>query len=161
MSNVTASAGSMFDDPVADALVNPVNVVGLMGAGLAARFKRDFPESFVAYRDALAAGELALGRVHLFATGRLVGPRWIVHFPTKAHWRDRSRLEWISSGLDSLADVLAANPIRSVAVPALGCGLGGLAWTEVEALIRSKLSESPVEVRLFAPRPPEPGIRLA
>lgn len=140
----------------AEALVNPVNTVGVMGKGLALAFRRAHPDSYAAYRTACGNGELRVGKV--FPTRRDGG--WIVHFPTKRHWRDPSRMEWIESGLSDLVRFLRENDVRSVAVPALGCGLGGLAWEEVEPVVRDALGTlEDVSVELYAPRGAKAGLR--
>ncbi len=125
--------GNIFDSGC-DALVNPVNCVGVMGKGLALQFKQRFPANFFSYAKACRAGELVPGRMHLFDT-HSPQPRCIVNFPTKRHWRDASRLDDVAHGLTALAGVIAAHDIRSIAIPPLGCGLGGLPWPDVRALI--------------------------
>ena len=117
----------------ADALVNTVNTVGVMGKGLALQFKRAFPAAFDAYRKAVQAGEVQPGRMHVFNTARLELPLYIIHFPTKRHWRDSSRLEDIEAGLTALVTEVERLGIHSIAIPPLGCGNGGLAWTSVIA----------------------------
>ena len=121
------------------AIVNPVNCVGVMGAGLALQFKRRFPDNFASYADACRAGSIAPGRMHVFDTGA-EHPRYIVNFPTKRHWRDPSRLDDIARGLDALDRVISEHGIRSIAIPPLGSGLGGLAWDEVRPLIADRLA---------------------
>jgi O-acetyl-ADP-ribose deacetylase (regulator of RNase III) len=130
----------------ADALVNPVNTVGVMGAGLAAQFKRAYPAMFDEYRRTCASGKLSPGTMHVWATGRREGPRFVVNFPTKPHWRNDSKIEDIAVGLDALVSVAVEHGFMSLAVPALGCGLGGLPWEEVRPLIEAKLSVLPEEV---------------
>lgn len=125
--------GNIFDSGC-DALVNPVNCVGVMGKGLALQFKQRFPANFASYAAACRAGELSPGRMHVFDTGS-PQPRFIVNFPTKRHWRDASRLDDVANGLQALAAAIAANGIRSIAIPPLGCGLGGLPWCDVRTLI--------------------------
>ncbi|GAA4913719.1 O-acetyl-ADP-ribose deacetylase (regulator of RNase III) [Stackebrandtia albiflava] len=139
--------GDLLKDD-ADVLVNPVNVVGVMGRGLAAQFKRAYPENFAAYRRACERGELRVGTVLAVP---IPHARWVVNLPTKRHWRAASRLEDVAAGLDGLVDFLERTPVDSVAVPALGAGLGGLPWPEVEALTREKLGTLEVTVRLYAP----------
>jgi len=136
----------------AEALVNTVNCVGVMGKGIALQFKQAFPENFVEYEKACKEDEVRLGQVHVFSTGRLLNPRYIINFPTKKHWRAKSRLRDIELGLDSLVGVIKQLNIRSVALPPLGCGYGGLKWSEVRSLIEQKLGALPeVTVLLFAP----------
>ena len=127
--------GDIFESD-AEALVNPVNCVGVMGAGLAAQFKRRFPENFSAYRSVCTLGQLKPGVLFIFERGDCVlSPRYIVNFPTKLHWRERSDLRYISSGLEALLQEVRARHIKSVAIPPIGCGLGGLDWDSVLVLI--------------------------
>jgi O-acetyl-ADP-ribose deacetylase (regulator of RNase III) len=130
--------GNLFDARV-DALVNTVNCVGVMGKGAALAFKQAFPANFKAYKRACEAGEVRAGRMFVFDLGGLVRPRWIVNFPTKRHWRERSRMEDIEAGLEALAGDIGRLGIRSIALPALGCGHGGLDWREVYPLIERRL----------------------
>ncbi len=122
-----------------EALVNPVNCVGVMGKGLALQFKRRFPANFEAYRAACAQGAVRPGRSFVFDAGAGC-PRFLVNFPTKRHWRDPSRIDDIADGLDDLAGILDRRAIHSVAVPPLGCGLGGLPWPAVRALLVERLA---------------------
>ncbi|MGE4529320.1 MAG: macro domain-containing protein, partial [Rhodospirillaceae bacterium] len=101
----------------AEALVNAVNCVGVMGGGLAAQFKAAFPENFHAYAAACARGEVRLGRMHVFETGYPRNPRFLVNFPTLHHWSDGSRLSDVEHGLAALADEIRSRAIRSIAVP--------------------------------------------
>lgn len=136
----------------AEALVNTVNCVGFMGKGIALQFKQAFPANFKAYEAACQSGEVVPGRMFIFDNGRLINPRYVINFPTKRHWRGKSRIEDIRSGLRALiADVRRLN-IRSIAVPPLGCGLGGLDWAKVRPLIEKAFAELPdVRVFLFEP----------
>ncbi|WP_337997118.1 macro domain-containing protein [Oleispirillum naphthae] len=137
----------------AEALVNAVNCVGVMGGGLAAQFKAAFPENFRAYAAACARGEVRLGRMHVFATGYPRNPRLLVNFPTLFHWSDGSRLEHIESGLAALAAEIRGRSIRSIAVPPLGCGIGGLSWADVRPRIEAALGGIPdLRVLLYQPR---------
>jgi O-acetyl-ADP-ribose deacetylase (regulator of RNase III) len=136
----------------ADALVNTVNCVGVMGRGIALQFRKAFPENFKAYEAACKKKEVRTGKVVVFETGRLTGPRFIINFPTKRHWRGKSRIEYIDSGLESLVDEIKKRKIKSVAVPPLGCGLGGLNWKSVRPRIMRAFEELPnVRVLLFEP----------
>ncbi len=126
-----------------EALVNTVNTVGVMGKGIALQFKQAFPENYQAYRRAYEQGELEPGRMFVFETGRMVNPRYIVNFPTKRHWRNKSRLEDVRSGLDALAGEIREREIASVAIPPLGCGNGGLDWDVVRPLIEEAMAKVP------------------
>ncbi len=143
--------GNLLDAPV-DALVNTVNTVGVMGKGIALMFKERFPENFRAYAAACKAGEVRVGEMFVQASAELEGPRWIINFPTKQDWRHPSRSEWIESGLVSLKNVIREKSIRSVALPPLGCGNGGLEWGEVRPMIEEALGElGDVDVLVFEP----------
>jgi len=147
-----------------EALVNPVNCVGVMGRGLALAFKTTFPENFVAYERACERGEVLPGRMFVFATGHPARPKYIINFPTKRHWRERSRIEDIEAGLAALRDEVERRAISSIAVPALGAGLGGLAWGVVRKRIEGALGDLPnTRVTVFepsgAPQPTRLGLR--
>ncbi len=139
-------------DAEAEALVNTVNTVGIMGKGIALMFKERFPENFHRYAEACKRGEVEIGRMFVTDLSGLVGPRWIINFSTKKHWRDRTQLDWIRSGLEDLKRVLVEKNIRSVALPPLGCGNGGLDWKIVRPLIEEALADLPtVEFLVYEP----------
>jgi O-acetyl-ADP-ribose deacetylase (regulator of RNase III) len=136
----------------AAALVNTVNCVGVMGRGLALQFKHAFPENFKAYEAACRRRVVRPGSMFVFETGQLMPPRFIVNFPTKRHWRDKSRIEDIEAGLADLVRVVLGKGIHSIAVPPLGCGLGGLNWSEVRPRIERALGQlEHVRVLVFEP----------
>jgi O-acetyl-ADP-ribose deacetylase (regulator of RNase III) len=136
----------------AEALVNTVNTVGVMGRGIALQFKKAYPENFSAYEAACRRGEVRIGQVLVHELARLGEPRFIINFPTKEHWRGASRLEYVESGLAALAAEVRARGIRSIAVPPLGCGLGGLSWGAVRPRIEAAFAELPeVRVLLYEP----------
>jgi O-acetyl-ADP-ribose deacetylase (regulator of RNase III) len=156
------AAGNLLEAPV-DALVNTVNTVGVMGKGIALQFKQAFPENFRAYEAACRQGEVQIGRMFVVETGLLGQPRLIINFPTKRHWRSPSRLDDVRSGLADLRRVLADRQVRSVAVPPLGCGNGGLDWRDVRPLISDALGDLPgVEVVVYPPdgAPPPGSMRV-
>ncbi|MBN2465425.1 macro domain-containing protein [candidate division WOR-3 bacterium] len=135
-----------------EALVNPANCVGVMGKGVALKFKAAFPANFKEYAAACRRGEVEPGRMLMHKTGRDVNPLYVINFPTKRHWRDKSRIEDIETGLGSLRHEIESRGIRSVAIPALGCGLGGLRWSEVRPLIEKTLGVlDGVRVVVFEP----------
>jgi len=143
--------GNLFEAD-AEALVNPVNTQGAMGKGLALAFKKMSPENFKAYAEACQSGYIKTGKMFVTEQQSLIGPRWIINFPTKQHWRDPSRLEWIEEGLADLKKILIEQQIPSVAVPPLGCGLGGLDWKLVKPRIEDSLTSlSSVRVLVFEP----------
>ena len=127
--------GNLFDSH-ADALVNPVNTVGVMGKGLALQFKKLFPEIMSPYKQACDAGDLIVGSVQTIRLQHLDdlgAPRFVINFPTKQQRRNSSTIEFVQTGLQALKNEIATREIESVAVPPLGCGLGGLAWTDVRS----------------------------
>ena len=135
-----------------EAIINTVNCVGVMGKGIALQFKQAFPANYEAYRRACEASKVKLGEMFVFDTGSMIFPRYIINFPTKDHWKARSSLANVAEGLNDLRRVLVERDIKSVAVPPLGCGNGGLNWSEVEPLICEKLGDvEGIEVHLFAP----------
>jgi O-acetyl-ADP-ribose deacetylase (regulator of RNase III) len=136
----------------AEALVNTVNTVGVAGKGIALQFRQAFPENFRIYQAAARRGEIHPGEVFVFPTGRLTNPRYIINFPTKRHWRGRSRMDDIEQGLISLVKAIREYDISTVAVPPLGSGNGGLNWGDVKPRIERALAEIPdVRVLLFEP----------
>lgn len=142
-----------------EALVNTVNCVGVMGRGVALQFKRAFPANFKAYKERCDRGEMRPGRVFVFETEGLGNPRYVVNFPTKRHWRGRSRMADIESGLESLTSEIRTRGIRSVALPPLGCGLGGLDWRQVRPKLVAALEAlAGVKVVVFEPGGAPQGI---
>jgi O-acetyl-ADP-ribose deacetylase (regulator of RNase III) len=136
----------------AQALVNTVNCDGFMGKGIALQFKQAWPENFDAYAKACRANEVRPGQMFIWETGRMVNPRYIINFPTKRHWRGKALIEDIQSGLRALVADVRRLDIRSIAVPPLGCGNGGLDWGNVRPLIESAFAELPnTQVQLFSP----------
>lgn len=145
------TSGNLLESE-AEALVNTVNEVGVMGKGIALMFREAFPESSRAYAEACERGEVQVGRVLITENLGLTGPRWIIHFPTKKHWRNPSQLPWVREGLQDLARVVAEKKIRSIAVPPLGCGHGGLDWLQVRTEIETSLGKIPgLDVMVYEP----------
>lgn len=137
----------------ADALVNTVNCVGVMGRGIALQFKNMYPLNFKAYESACKREAVQPGRMFVFETGQLTPPRFIVNFPTKRHWRGKSRIEDIETGLADLVKVIRDRGIRSIAIPPLGSGLGGLDWHQVRPLIEQALRGlADVHILVFEPK---------
>ncbi|WP_396957705.1 macro domain-containing protein [Nitrosomonas sp.] len=135
-----------------DALVNTVNCVGIMGRGIALQFKNMYPANFKAYEAACKREEVQPGRMFVFETRQLTAPRLIINFPTKRHWRGKSRIEDIEAGLVDLANVIRDKHIQSIAIPPLGAGLGGLSWDEVRPRIEHALGElEDVQVIVYEP----------
>ncbi len=149
---VKLTQGNLLAAPV-EALVNTVNTVGVMGRGIALQFKQAYPAMFRDYERACKAGEMKLGKVQVFDLGGLVGgPRWLINFPTKGHWRADSRLADIEAGLTDLVATIRKLRIHSIAIPPLGCGNGGLDWNEVRPRIEAALAEVPeLEALVYAP----------
>ena len=127
----------------AQALVNSVNCMGVMGKGIALQFKQKFPQNFRRYEEVCKNDALKPGRVFVHDRGALFSDdqaqRYIVNVPTKTHWRLPSEIEYIEEGMQALVDEVQQRGITSVAIPPLGCGNGGLEWTHVEAIIRQQM----------------------
>lgn len=142
----------------AEALVNTVNCVGVMGKGIALQFKQAFPDNYDFYRDACTKDLVKPGAMLTYETGSMVNPRVIINFPTKRHWKGKSKLEDIEKGLSALKSEVRRLGIKSIAIPPLGCGNGGLEWEQVRPLIVETFMELPdVRVLLYAPTgSPEP-----
>lgn len=149
---IELASGNLLEAPV-EALVNTVNTAGIMGRGIALQFKQAYPAMFRAYEAACKAGQVKLGTMYLFDRGGLAGaPRWIINFPTKGHWRAASRMVDIDAGLKDLVATVCRLGIRSVAIPPLGCGNGGLNWRDVRPRIEAALAELPdLHVLLYPP----------
>ncbi|MDR1530947.1 MAG: macro domain-containing protein [Clostridiales bacterium] len=144
-------SGDMLKEDV-EALVNTVNCVGAMGRGVALQFKKAYPDNFTAYEKACKNSQLQPGRMFVFENQKLYNPRYIINFPTKRHWRGQSRIEDIRIGLLDLAGIIIQYNIKSIALPPLGCGLGGLCWKDVKALIEESLASlSDVRIIVFEP----------
>jgi len=137
---ITYTTGNLLDAEV-DALVNTVNTVGVMGKGIALMFKERFPANMDAYAKACKAKQVHTGKMFITETGELMAPRWIVNFPTKQHWRAKSKMEWIIDGLADLRRFLLENSVQSIALPPLGAGNGGLNWEDVKPHIEQALGD--------------------
>lgn len=131
---VSFTQGNLLEADV-EAVVNTVNTQGIMGKGIALMFKDRFPANFEAYAHACKRKEVRIGKMFVTKREELFGPAWIINFPTKTHWRVNTRLEWVKEGLHDLVRVIKQEKIRSIAVPPLGCGNGGLEWAVVRPLI--------------------------
>jgi O-acetyl-ADP-ribose deacetylase (regulator of RNase III) len=144
----------------AEALVNTVNCVGIMGRGIALQFKNAFPANFKAYAAACRRNEVQPGRMFVFVTGTFTNPKYIINFPTKRHWRGKSRIEDIDAGLTALTEEIRQKDIHSIAIPPLGSGLGGLDWMDVRPRIEAALRDfNSVSVIVFEPNgAPDPKV---
>lgn len=155
---ISFASGNLLKQDV-EAMVNPVNCVGVLGKGLALQFKRAFPEIVRPYEEACRSGDLRPGVVHVVDLGEHHTPRWILNVPTKRHWRNPSRLDDVEAGTAELAATIQRLGIRSIAVPPLGCGNGGLPWESVRVVLIRYLDDLPeVQVSIFPPEgapPPE------
>ncbi|NLE09175.1 MAG: macro domain-containing protein [Dehalococcoidales bacterium] len=135
-----------------EALVNTVNCVGIMGKGIALQFKQAYPDNTREYEKACKKGEVRPGRLFIYRTGRLGNPKYIINFPTKSHWKARSKIQDIELGLDALKKEIIERNIKSIAIPPLGCGNGGLDWQDVKPLIKKSLSDlNDVHIQIFEP----------
>lgn len=146
---------SKFDDLLTanvEAIVNAVNCVGIMGKGIALQFKIKYPENYKFYKKTCDQGHMITGKVLIFEKKSLGNPKYIINFPTKGHWREKSTIEYIFKGMASLIEEVKRLKINSIAIPALGSGLGGLDWKEVKPIIIHELSSlSNVDIWLYEP----------
>jgi O-acetyl-ADP-ribose deacetylase (regulator of RNase III) len=149
---IKLTQGNILDADV-EALVNTVNCVGIMGKGIALQFKQAFRDNFQAYANACRKGEVKPGRMFTFLTDRMINPKYIINFPTKRHWKKKSKLEYIEQGLNALVTEVRRLGIKTIAIPPLGCGYGGLKWPEVRDLVETAFDQLPdVQVLLFEPK---------
>lgn len=161
--NLIIGTGSIFDSGC-EALVNPVNLIGVAGAGLALEFSRRFPDEQWAYSGACYYSDfgtapekvsmaIGIGLPQMIFRGADADPKWLINFPTKRHYRDKSQEIDIWRGLRVLADRVESRGIASIAVPALGCGLGGLRWDRVRRMIVERLAQAvTAKVVLYGPQ---------
>lgn len=146
------TTGNLFESQ-AYALVNAVNTVGVMGKGIALQFKNTFAHNYKEYSIACKNGTLQTGRLLAIKDLSLAtGEKLIVNFPTKQHWRNPSEYEYVESGLKELASLIQAENIKSIAIPALGCGNGGLEWNKVKLMVESHLGNLDCEIWVFEPQ---------
>ncbi len=149
---VTFRSGDLLKDK-SEAITNTVNCVGVMGKGIALQFKQRWPRNFKAYADACKHKAIKPGRVFIYDMGQWEEPRYIINFPTKVHWRGDSKIEYIESGLRDLIAQAERLGIKSIALPPLGCGNGGLEWREVKRVILDAFKDHPdIQVNLFEPK---------
>jgi O-acetyl-ADP-ribose deacetylase (regulator of RNase III) len=145
------TTGNIMDSS-AEALVNTVNTVGVMGKGIALQFKQAFPHNFNVYKQACDNGQLTTGKILAVMDRELLfGERLIINFPTKQHWKIPSSYAYVESGLIALAAYLEKNPVNSLAMPAPGCGNGGLDWNKVRPMIEQYLSELNMSIWVYEP----------
>lgn len=148
---ITYTTGNLLEADV-DALVNTVNTVGVMGKGIALMFKERFPKNMQEYADACKSGEVQTGKMFVTSTDELVGAKWIVNFPTKQHWRAKSQMNWIEEGLQDLRRFIVENNVKSIAIPPLGAGNGGLNWDEVKPRIENALADlQDIDIIIYEP----------
>ncbi|MFG6147444.1 type II toxin-antitoxin system antitoxin DNA ADP-ribosyl glycohydrolase DarG [Halobacillus sp. B23F22_1] len=142
--------GNLLEDS-SEALINTVNTVGVMGKGIALQFKQAYPEVFHEYKKACNNGEVQVGKMHVVPTNKLVGPKYVINFPTKQHWKEKSKMNYITEGLRDLKHVIEELDIQSIALPPLGCGNGGLNWDDIKPLIEETFTNSSFEVHVYEP----------
>ncbi len=147
---ITFTQGNLLEAPV-EALVNTVNTVGVMGKGIALMFKDRFTRNYELYAEACKAKQVQTGKMFVTEVFELNGPHWIVNFPTKQHWKAKSRMEWIVDGLQDLRRFLLEHQVKSIAIPPLGAGNGGLEWLVVRAEIEKALGDLDTEILIFEP----------
>lgn len=147
---LTIENKSIFSYENVDAIVNPCNTVGIMGAGLALKFKNLYPTMFEEYRNICKSKNLQIGKLHIYIN-RFSMPKYIVNFPTKNHWKDDSKLEYIETGLQKLVEFINNYNIKTIVIPALGCGLGNLDFEDVTNLILKYLKDLNIGIVLLKP----------
>lgn len=147
---ITFTQGNLLEART-EALVNTVNTVGVMGKGIALMFKERFDDNFRRYAAACKAKEVQTGKMFVTPVHELDGPRWIVNFPTKQHWRAPSRIEWVIEGLQDLRRFLVEQQVKSIAIPPLGAGNGGLEWDDVRQQIEQALGDLDIDILVFEP----------
>ncbi|MES2460990.1 MAG: macro domain-containing protein [Armatimonadota bacterium] len=136
----------------AEAIVNAVNCVGVMGRGVALQFRKAYPENYSLYREVCSRNDLAPGKMLTYVRDTPMGSRYIINFPTKVHWKGKSSLDYIDKGLEALVAEVQRLGIQSIALPPLGCGLGGLIWSDVKPRIVQAFAALPdVRVLLYEP----------
>ncbi|MEQ6391013.1 macro domain-containing protein [Bacillaceae bacterium S4-13-58] len=154
--------GNLLEDD-AEALVNTVNCVGVMGKGIALQFKQAYPDVYKEYAKECKQGNMEIGKVHVVSTDSLFGTKYIINFPTKKHWKEKSKMHYVEDGLQDLVKVINDLGIQSVAIPPLGCGNGGLEWMKVKAKIIDAFQNSPIDIHVYepagSPKPDEMKIR--
>lgn len=147
---ITFTEGNLLEAR-AEALVNTVNTVGVMGKGIALMFRERFDENYRLYAAACKAKQVQVGKMFVTPVSELGGPRWIVNFPTKQHWRNPSRMEWVVDGLQDLRHFLIQEQVKSIAIPPLGAGNGGLDWAEVRPHVEAALGDLDTDITVFEP----------
>ena len=139
-------------DSNAQALVNTVNTMGVMGKGIALQFKKAYPNNYKAYEKASKNEEVKVGKMFItLDSNTTTGERIIINFPTKTNWRKPSEYKYIEDGLENLVEVINAKRIRSIAIPPLGAGNGGLNWEKVKKIILQKLGHLNIDISVYEP----------
>lgn len=136
--------GSLFDSKM-QTLTNTVNCVGVMGGGIALAFKDKYPKMFLEYKEICNNQLLDIGKLHLYRKES----QWILNFPTKKDWKNPSKIEYIKEGLKNLVETYKEKGINGLAMPQLGCGLGGLNWNEVKPIMEYYLSQLDIPVEIY------------
>ena len=148
--------GNLFESSD-EAIVNAVNCVGVMGKGIALQFKKRFPENYIEYKKLCSLGKVQPGKMFVYrCTDDFFDhkkPLFIINFPTKQHWRGKSKIEFVEEGLNDLISVIKEEGIKSISIPAIACGNGGLDWNLVKDLIKTKLSNlDNVQINIYEPK---------
>ncbi|WP_138480090.1 type II toxin-antitoxin system antitoxin DNA ADP-ribosyl glycohydrolase DarG [Dyadobacter bucti] len=139
-------------DSTAYALINTVNTVGVMGKGIALQFKKAYPNNFKSYENASKSRSVVVGKMFVTKDYNAdSGEKLIINFPTKIDWRKPSEYEYIEDGLEDLINVIKDNQIKSIAIPPLGAGNGGLKWEKVKKIIENKLKDLDIEIFVYEP----------
>jgi len=148
---ITFLQGDLFNSDT-EAIVNTVNCVGVMGRGIALQFKNRFPDNYKFYESACNRDAVVPGKMLVYETNSMFNPKYIINFPTKRHWRGNSKVEDIEKGLVNLVSVIKSKKIKSISIPPLGCGLGGLKWDDVRDIMKTALEDlNDVDITIFEP----------
>lgn len=142
--------GNLLEDK-SEALVNTVNCVGVMGKGIALQFKQAYPDVFKEYEKQCKLGNVNIGKMLVVPTNSFFETKYIINFPTKRHWKEKSKMSYIEEGLKDLIKVVDDFGIKSIAIPPLGCGNGGLEWSKVRSLIQKVFGDTSIEVYVYEP----------
>ncbi|WP_338793548.1 macro domain-containing protein [Bernardetia sp. MNP-M8] len=139
-----------------EVIINPVNIVGVMGKGLALAFKKQFPHNYKIYKEACKNKTINIGKLLLVSDfnneSNLERKQFIINFPTKKHWRSPSKMEYVEEGLKDLVRIIETQKFESMAIPALGCGLGGLEWEDVRFLLEKYLEKiEGIKITIYEP----------
>ena len=148
---IVYKSGNLLAD-TAEALINTVNTKGVMGKGIALAFRQAFPRNYLEYREACQKAQVGIGRLLVIQdTNPVYGAKLIINLPTKTHWIYPSEYSYVEAGLHALRQFIMQYRVTSVALPALGCGNGGLNWQVVKGMVETALGDLSCDIRVYEP----------